>query len=279
MHKTEDQSFRSMSMPINLSSCQLLESEIQILRQRCKYQPFILPDGSRTGVALGQHSGAKERIMMKSEEGTDLYKLFVEKNENLASMYEEFISAAKTYIGDFEGLTFSDVACNAGYFCYRFMQEGVKYAYGYDRDDYVETIDIINRCLGVSVEFKRTKYDMQHHFIEGFQESDIVLCASFICHSSDPTFLIDFLAKQARKAIILYSTFPKSGSYFVRYGKDIKKYGDRPYPLCFDDNVEVSDSLLKLALTENGFSHIYELERKDTWLPKGDSWRCFIGVR
>lgn len=118
------------------------------------------------------------------------------------------------------------------------------------------------------------------HKIEGIDDTfDIVFNTAFMCHSSDPTFLLDALAKRARKALLIFSKFTRDDEYVVRFSKITGRYFKQSYPICFDATTEISDSLLMFAFEEMGFAHVIEIEQKPTWLPRSPGWRAFLAVR
>lgn len=244
-----------------------------------KYQPFVLSDECRTGAALGQLYGRRERVLFRSKCDKSLWDSFSLENDNMARMYETFLAETKGLIGGFENKTFLDIACNAGYFCYRALQEGAKNSTGIDSGDYAAAFNLVNNIINVEAVFIRRSYDIRRHIIEDIDPADIVFCTSFMCHISDPTFLLAFLADVSKKALLIYSKFPRSDEYFIKYSKKTSLYTKYEFPLCFDGATEISDTLLLFGLKELGFIDVHEINRGKYWLPRGDSWRCFLAIR
>ena len=245
------------------------------------YQPFVLPDGTVTGVGLAHHNGSSVRSVNPISSPAAEYDIFVEANNRTVHLYDDIIALAKQEVGPLQGLSYLDVACNAGYFCYRMALEGTSNVTGVDAADFSEAFDYANSSLGTSCQFVQSPYDMQTHRIDGITEQfDIVTNISFLCHVSDPTFFIHHLSSLTRRVLVIYSKISRSDEYIVTYSKSTSRYFKQPYPICFDAATVVSDSLLTFALQSCGFRTVREMPiERDRCVLAPDLWRCFIAIR
>jgi len=237
------------------------------MRHVFAYQPFCLPDGTLTGAGGGQAIRVKERWMHPDGSDPKRFAAFKHANERMARNYEDIIAGVKAAVGAFDGLSFADVAANAGYFCYRMLQEGCASATGIEPGDHAEAYIVANHALGLNARLLKLNYDMMAHRIDGLDETfDIVSCQSFMCHSSDPTFQLAYLSSITRKALVIYTMVPASKDMFVRYGNTEPKYFGGKFPICFDAGTEISEPLLRLGFDKLGFSRIVEIPRRDYWV-------------
>jgi hypothetical protein len=251
------------------------------MRTLFAYQPFCLPDGTVTGSAAAQLGETTARWMNEREAAPEQFARFRELNDNLARNYEDIIAGVKAVVGPFDGLTFGDVGSNAGYFCYRMLQEGCAAATGIDAGDFAAAYAAANEALDLNVRFIRRPYNMMTHRIDGLDETfDIVSCIAFLCHSSDPTYLLAHLASLTRRAFVIYTMVPASKDLFIRYHQTTGKYFNETFPICFDAATAISEPLFRTGLTKLGFTRIIEVPRQPYWvLRESDSWRCFVALR
>lgn len=263
---------------IDLSSSAISQADLDYLQKNCMYQPYKLPGPIYTGAGISFCKKTTLRIVTEETDHPDRDR-FVLESGNQAAMYDQFIDFADEIVG-IKGHSFFDMACNSGFFCYRTSERGATRSVGMDVGDHAHTFEIVNRLLGTNAEFYRGTYDMRRHEIQGVDgEFDIVFNTAFMCHSSDPTFLVEALAKRAKKALLIFSKFMRDDEYLVRYSTTTSHYFGQSYPICFDATTEMSDSLLMFAFKELGFSTVHEVPQKPTWLPRSPSWRAFLAVR
>jgi len=249
-----------------------------MLRSSCAYQPFKLPGPVYTGAALGLRDGSTIRTMAEDSDHPDR-SAFIAEVGNQAAMYDRFLEVLDRDVG-IAGKSFLDIACNAGYFCYRASQMGASRSVGFDLGDYARTFSTVNRALGTDATFVKGSYSQRRHELMGpIGQFDIVTNIAFLCHMSDPTFVIEALAARARKALLIFSSFIRSDDYLVRFSRTTRRYSERGFPLCFNGETEVSDGLLNFALTDLGFSRIIEIPKEPTWLPRPENWRAFLAIR
>ncbi len=244
------------------------------LRAQFAYQPFELPDGTVTGTGLSM-----KRRTPTGDVTPEKMVEFLEASRAQARMYEDIISGIKGNIASFAGLTYLDIACNAGYFCYRMLQEGCVSATGVDANNFGVAFTAANHALELNAVFVNGSYDMMTHKLPVDGDFDIVSCVAFMCHCSDPTYLLAALAARARKALVVFSSFSTSDDLVIRYTEDKSRYFHQPFPICFDSATEISERLLRTGMAHLGFNLVAELPRQEYWVPRAPNWRCFIGIR
>ncbi|BAH73800.1 class I SAM-dependent methyltransferase [Solidesulfovibrio magneticus] len=246
-----------------------------------RYQPFKLPDGTITGSGNGQVYGGLTRAMRPGEVTKKEWDNFFLLNSELTMMYEDIIWAIKNEFGSFKGLSFADFACNSGYFCYRYLQEGAEMATGIDGYDFSEAFSIVNRACSLNAKFIHASYNMMTHEAKGLADTyDIVSCIAFMCYSSDPTYLLTYLAKLANRALVVLSKIPHGNDeLFIKYANTESKYFNKQFPICFDAATEISEELFRCGLKSLGFKTVIEILREKHWQPRGTAWRCFIALR
>ena len=244
------------------------------------YQPFCFSDSVRTGAGLGHLKSVATRVLRGPGDDSEQWREFTAANDRLAGMYEDFISAIVTSAGgSVEGMTYADVACNAGWFCYRMAQLGAR-ATGLDAGNFADAFKYSNAALNTDARFVQKPYNFKLHQIEGFTEKfDIVTNIAFMCHSSDPTYLIEYLASIANKHLLIYSLFHQSDEYSIKFSKNTSRYFAQKYPICFDAATSVSTSLVRFALKECGFQRVEEVPSSPSWIFSPSQWRAFYASR
>jgi hypothetical protein len=245
-----------------------------------RYQPYILPDGTLTGAGYSQLTGDMTYSVNPEEQLMEKGIAFVQATRDYSRMYEDFIGGLKATIGSLSGLTHHDFACNSGYLCYRLLQEGAFASSGSDVYDFVPIFSAMNNALNVNATYVQASYDfMSHRPNVDLTPRDIVTCTAFMLHSSDPTFLLHYLASITRRYLMLVSLYPRNDDYVVSYSKATSVFLGGKFPMCFDGSTLMSDALLRYGLESLGFRTVVEITRRPYWILRHDDWRCFIAVR
>lgn len=239
------------------------------------YQPFIISDEVQTGVAYswlyseegGRLARTHDFVWKRNDTPAGEWAKFADANQRLRAMYEDWLNEiAQRYPGG----TLLDPACNNGYFLVRALQRGMRAATGYDRADYTGSVSFLNQLTGLNARFIHRAYSPWTHTIDGCQPHDVAVASLILCHISDPLYFLAFLGKMAREAIFLFAGMGTDPGYRVYYSKPNKFYSADEFPVCFDNDVGLSEDLLFDSLALLGFKHIDVLEHKSTWLP--ESW-------
>lgn len=147
------------------------------------------------------------------------------------------------------------------------LQNGMKRATGYDREDYSTSIAFLNEVTGSEAKFVHQAYSSWSHSISQCEPHDVVVASSIMCHISDPLYYLAFLGKMAREAIFYFGGMGTEPGYRVYYSKPNRFYSSDEFPVCFDCDVGLSKDLLFDSLRMLGFKTIRTLPYKATWLP------------
>jgi hypothetical protein len=270
------------------------------IRGLLNYQPWIFSDDFETGVGLewseGQFSGLvyypdiDRSLLEGSPELRRLiidparYKEFHEANVKLRQLYDGIVDAICKKVGDVRQLSFLDVGCNTGYLPQSFALLGAREAAGCDREGYfAETFDLLNAVLGTKARFYKSFYNPLSREIEGIREHDVVLSMAVLCHLSDPLTHIKCLGNIAGKALFVWTLVNEDEGYSIRFGEPQGHYKQDSFPLCFDNEITISEKLLQRSLELLGFRHVFEIPARDSSLPsfgwRGCSLRGFLGIR
>ena len=270
---------------LEFKTCKSLS--IEELRSLCAYQPFLLSDGTVTGCGqlhrpvklLNGERKFKCRSLNPSECSNFQFKRFYNNNLKLSLMYEDIIQGAIAHIEGLENSTYLDLACNSGYFPFRFDQKGVKQSFGIDHDDYSKVFNEYNLNYNSHVSFIQSSYNsMTHSFDKDIPSVDIVSSIAFMLHISDPNYFLSYICALASKAVIIATYIPRSSKYFLNFHQKENRYYNKQYPICFDVQTEISEGLLRKGLQMNGFNKIHEIKRRSYWR-FGKDFRCFVALR
>lgn len=239
------------------------------------YQPFIISDQVQTGVAYswlhgkegGRLARAQDFVLDKRSADPRSWAEFIDANARLRTMYDDWVKAIAEVC---PGGSLLDCACNNGYFLIRALQAGMSKATGYDRADYSASVAFLNKVTGQRAKFVHRAYSPWTHRIDGCQPHDVVVASLILCHISDPLYFLAFLGKMARQAIFYFGGMSKEPGYRIYYSKPNKFYPADEFPVCFDNDVGLSEELFFDGLSMMGFETIRVLPYNESWLPT--SW-------
>jgi len=243
-----------------------VDVDIDRLRSLFAYQPFVLPDGSYTGAY---------ELMIQTV--TDM-----QPAEQLAQTHQDLLDGARAALGTFRGLDVIDFASNAGFMCLRALQMGAASATGVDLAMYSEAFEILNQAFDVKSRFIPAPYSFMRHEFEGMDHEktyDLVISSAFMCHSSDPTFLLSALARKSHDALLLFTSITPESDLTITFSKSLGRYFGEPFPACFDAHTSISEGLLRVGLEQLGFKSVTEIPRKHYWLPEDVRFRAFVASR
>lgn len=253
---------------MDLRRFNLTEKQVLMAKKLLDYQPFIISDNIQTGNGYAYLYGeGRPAVMEKDSCSEEEWEKFTEANARMRKMYDDWVEATSAVVGDLSKLSVVDVACNNGYFLYRFWEKGIRKCVGYDRGDCSFGISLLNNITGYKVRFVHEPYNPLTHKIKGCGKYDIVVSSAIMCHLSDPLNYISFLASITRKVLLLHTRVSEEDGYIVSYGKANKYWRGDPFPVCFDNDVTMSRGLLFKSLRLAGFRHIQEIKYNDEWLP------------
>ncbi len=262
------------------------------------YQPFIFDDTLETGVglefAVGHYCGLVHypdipQHWLASPElrrlilDPDRHLEFRAANERLRALYDHCVSTIIEAVGDVRNTSFLDVGCNTGYFPQSFARHGAALAAGCDRQDFSDVFALLNGILETDARFLNTSYDPRRHVIPDLEPFDVVTSFAVLCHTSDPLFHLACLGRLARKALLVWTLVNEDDRHTVHYGEPRGDYPDDAFPICFDNLVCPSDSLMMRSMDLMGFKNVIRLPDLDTpsfqYTWKGYPFRGYLGLR
>jgi SAM-dependent methyltransferase len=261
---------------MDLRKFSLTKQDIDLAQKVLNYQPFIISDDIFSGVAyswLYDEDGGKrvysrnEFVFNRNECSPELFEKAGTANHQLRLTYDSILDAVAER---FQGCSFSDMACNNGYFVIGAALRGMTSCTGLDAADYSESVEFLSRITNVEAKFIQSYYDSWRHWAEDFEMADVVLASQVMQHISDPLYFLSFVASRARKALVLFMGMGDTDNYQVYYQDPNRFYPDKPFPIGFDNDVGISKGLLFKSLDLLGFDEIVEIPRRDEWLPQ--SW-------
>jgi SAM-dependent methyltransferase len=240
------------------------------------YQPFSFDDSFEVGVGWeftkGEFAGlihwpdVPEHLLHSPEFRRLLsdpaeINQFRASNLALSRTYDDFADAiVERFGGDVSGLSFMDVGCNSGYMPAAFALRGAGETIGIDREDYSETIGLLNDVLGTGIRFEQRAFDPRTRRIEGLPEADVVTSMLLMCHLPDPMGFLAEVGRSARKALFIWNGVVQDARLRIQYGEADKYYADASFPHGFDYDTRLSTGLMLASLRMMGFTEIHQLD-------------------
>jgi SAM-dependent methyltransferase len=272
------------------------ESQIEKAKQLAirgllNYQPWIFSEDFETGVGMewmnGEYAGLVyypdidqgllerspelRRLIINPEEHEKFHKC----NSLLRRLYDGIVDELCTKAGDISKLSFLDVGCNTGYFPQSFALRGARESVGCDREkNFAETFDLLNDILGTRAVFYDSFYNPKTREIVGIKQYDVVIFMAVLCHLNEPLNHLKCLGALARKGLNVWTLVNNDTGYTMHYGDPKGDYKEDEFSLCFDNEISISEGLLRRSLELMGFNHIYEFPANDSALPSF-SWGEF----
>ena len=269
------------------------------IRGLLTYQPWIIADDLETGVGYefdqGRYIGLVHNPRVDGEALKVSHQLdriildrkrvdaFRRSNQRLREFYERIVDMLWEAGGENPSSSFLDVGCNSGYLPIGLSLRGADRALGCDRQDFSETIALINDITGADAVFVPATYDSQTRDIAGVQPADIVSSMIVLCHLSDPLVHLAKLGELARKALLVWTMVNEDEKYSIHYGEPRGDYPQDHFPYCFDNHVCPSVALLRKSLELMGFGDIRPIVPSDmgfpNWSWNGYPYRGFLAIR
>lgn len=281
---------------MDLRTLNLKPEQVDRLKAVLNYQPFILSDDIRTGVGYswlyqsegGRNAGLADFVKNRAETDASVWANFVDANQRLAAMYQDYIDAICRAFPD-RGLSVLDVACNNGYFLVEFSARGYKTCIGADRANYSAAIAELNSVLGTRARFWPRHYCSWVHTFKsnriagglqrlfGYERNywnrlhdagallcpepsfDITIASQIYQHISDPLYFIAFLGRITRKALLFFGGMGDDPKFRVGYSKPNRFDSTKRFPVNFDNDVGLSRIFLYECLKLAGFQEIIVL--------------------
>ncbi len=243
------------------------------------YQPFILTDDIEVGEGqnfVDRYAGvnsvfdlnvyAPDYVHIKGKRAPDL-KHFRKCNQEYRQIYEHYTDViCQQFDNDISTLTFAEIGCNTGLNLFNLAARGAKKCAGYDWNDMSVIFGWLNDILNVDVRFRQGTYDnLKHQFNFDVPEADVMINTVFTNHQCDILQFLCYLCDRARKGVFLSCLTRKDNSDYAIYYPPLPpaKILDtgRPFPLYFNNGVEISEKLLLLALDCLGFGEVKVIDK------------------
>lgn len=235
------------------------------------YQPFIISDDIRTGVAYSWLYSSDPRddpfyrfVFHREKVPPEVWAKAADANDRLAAMYDDFVAEIARH---YPGGSLLDVGCNNGYIPVRAEQLGMRGCAGTDRRSHQwAAIRTLNNITGTSVSFLNRAYSSRAHGARIRRRYDVVVASAVMCHLPDPLNFLAFLGSLANEAVFFWGQMIESDEYLVGYNEP-NRFRREPFPWGFDDNTRLSTGLFRKSVELMGFREIVELPYRETWLP------------
>lgn len=259
-----------------------LEQGIQLIRDKLLfYQPYILADNVEIGEGMNhcnRYEGveavfdlnvyAKDRDVGERKQPSDL-QWFRRCNQEYREIYQYVCDQICGHADDdIRKLTFAEIGCNTGLNLFNLAVRGAGECHGYDWTNVTPVFNWLNGVLGTRVSFTQGSYSNLKHTFTGTEvsEADIMINTIFLNHQCDPLQFLCFLCDRARKGVFLWVLMAEhsldSKDCYIRY-PSVQSHAimdaGRAFPLCFYNEVRLSEGLLKLALNELGFEEVHAI--------------------
>jgi SAM-dependent methyltransferase len=253
------------------------------------YQPFIFSDEFSVGAGLSIASGYKQNPPLVDFPDVDQFAnddfrqrfvvppdqrpAFIEANARMRELYDGMLDDVAGAIGGFAGKTVLDVGCNSGYFALGAARGGAARVVGVDREDYTDTVALLNGVCGTNVEFRQWTYDGGLVAPEQF---DVVLSIAVLPHLSEPLRHLAWLGSAARHVLWVFTGAPETTGLRIEFHSVNRYYAGR-WPQVFDV-VTLSQPLLRLAFEQMDFA-ITEVPTRAMPLSWRQSHLNLVGIR
>lgn len=274
----------------------LIRSPRQIERARrlafrglLSYQPYIFSDDFAVGAGLSIVAGhsqdtpsiycpdatdsdANAAFRAREVVGQRDRERFFAANEAMRRFYDRLIDEVAAAVGPLGDLSVLDVGCNTGYFPLGFARRGALLTRGLDRDDYSDSVALLNDICGTSIEFAQWGYEGELHAKKQF---DLVLSIAVLVHMSEPLRHLAWLGSSARKALFVFTPCHSAitpqddpDGLSIRFHAVNRYYKHDTFPNCFDVTT-MSPALLRLAFEKMGFTRTIEITAARDTMPPG----------
>jgi hypothetical protein len=270
-----------------------IDSGIELIKNKLLfYQPFILSDDIEVGEGMNfcdRYAGVESVFDLNAyAKGIDLgprkqppdLQWFRKCNDEYRQIYNYVCEQICTNVrGDLSNLSFAEIGCNTGLNLFHLASRGAKTCYGFDWNDMSPVFAWLNDLLGTSVKFFRGSYcNLTHKFIGAtVPEVDVMLNTVFLNHQCDPLQCLSFMCDRAKKGVFLWVLMAHADSETdcaLRFGSDPNHQylnTGRPFPLYFNNEVSITEPLLRLSLRQLGFEDVRSIGK---FVP-GPKWDNF----
>jgi hypothetical protein len=264
---------------MDLRQYRLTETQIErgfAFARHCRqfhYQPVVVSEELEVGEALnfvtnygaGLHATNvwSTRDLGLNGAQTSERERFHRANAELRGVYEFFADAIAARLGaEFAHSSCAEIGCNAGLHLFNLARRGAASCRGYDAEDFHDIFAWLNEILGTKVQFERAVWDRLHHRLtpRDADEVDVMVSSVVMNHLVDILPHLAYVCDRARRGVFLWMRIaPGDGrSFEVTYGHANHLRPDA-FPLCFDNEISISEPLLMRSLALLGFEAVEPL--------------------
>jgi|SRR6266850_1214126 len=281
-----------------------LQTGIRLIQNRdLFYQPFILSDDVEVGEGMNfcnkyanvdnvfdLNAYAKGIDLGERKQPSDL-SWFRKCNQEYRQIYEYLVDQiAKNSAEPIQDLDFCEIGCNTGLTLFMLAKAGARSCTGVDWNEMSPVFNWLNDVLGTRVSFRKGIYSNLRHAIDGFDVKpvDIMINTVFLNHQCDPLQFLCYICDRAKKGVFLWVLIEDSRNEddcFVRYpATPPHKILDTKarFPLSFNNDVRLSEPLLRVALSKLGFSDVRPVERylpSEKWMDFQSGFKMYYAKR
>jgi hypothetical protein len=256
-----------------LNDSQIERGFVFARRREFHYQPVVVSDELEVGEALNfvtNYSAGLHATNVWSTRDLGLdgaqtreRERFHRANAELRTVYEFYADAIVARLGaDFPRCSFAEIGCNAGLHLFNLARRGAASCRGYDWSDFSEIFAWFNEVIGTNVQFERAVWDRLHHRLtpRDADEVDVMISSVVMNHLVDIIPHLAYVCDRARRGVFLWMRISPPGGppHSITYGHANHLRSDA-FPLCFDNEISISEPLLMRSLGLLGFEAVEPL--------------------
>ncbi len=251
---------------------------IELIKQNhLFYQPFILSDTLEVGEGQNFCDHYKDVSSVFDlnvyAEGIDFgdrklapnKEYFRECNEQYRYMYDFVATTIKKMLNDdISNTSFAEIGSNTGLNLFNLAKMGAKSCAGYDWNNLTTTFNWLNDILGTNVQFKQGIWDNLYHRFTTMDvpEVDVMINTIYTNHQCDPLQFLAYICDRAKVGAFLWVLVHPGDTYtitFTHQAHDILVNENSLFPLCINNDVNISKKLFLQSLKSLGFGEVTEL--------------------
>ena len=277
-----------------------LDRGINLIKNKMlSYQPFILADDIEVGEGMNLHDGYREDHFLFDlnayAKGMDIGQgkqppdpaRFRQCNQEYRQMYEYVCESIVKNVGaSIENLSFCELGCNTGLTLFYLALRGAHSCHGIDKNDTHAVFAWLNDILGTNVSFSKASYSNLYHEFEGIdlEPVDVMINTVFTNHQCDPLQFLCYMCDRAKTGVFLWVLLSGLADCAIGFPPaqltPLKTGG--AFPLYFNNGVQLSESLLRVALARLGFEDVRLIDKfvpSEKWDRFQSGFRMFYARR
>jgi hypothetical protein len=144
----------------------------------------------------------------------------------------------------------------------------------------------LNQVLGTNVRFQQGIWEnLSHQFTRPVPVVDVMINTVFTNHQCDPLQFLSYICDRSREGVFLWMLIAPGEGCFVRYPERVPHQlisTKRRFPLNYDNDVSISEGMLRNSLNQLGFAEVAELSPptpNNYWKDFNSAFRMFYARR